>query len=87
MRACKTCAKPTERLTLGPGLLAHHQAGPSGDASSETGPADVFGELDDHWGLAFASLNLGGALLLHKPRPDRGSAPDPIRRHGLHSCR
>ncbi len=24
MRACKTCAKPTERLTLGPGLLAHH---------------------------------------------------------------
>jgi hypothetical protein len=22
MRACKTCAKPTERLTLGPGLLA-----------------------------------------------------------------
>ena len=38
MRTCKTCAKPTERLTLGPGLLAHHYAGPSGDASSETGP-------------------------------------------------
>lgn len=57
---------------MGSGLLAHHQAGPSGDASSETGPADAFGELDDRWGLAFASLNLGGALLLHKPR---GSAP------------
>jgi hypothetical protein len=38
MRTCKTCAKPTERLTLGPGLLAHHYASPSGDASSETGP-------------------------------------------------
>jgi tetratricopeptide (TPR) repeat protein len=27
--------------------------------------ADTFRELDDHWGLAFALLNLGGALLLH----------------------
>jgi predicted ATPase len=27
--------------------------------------ADTFRELDDQWGLAFASLNLGGALLLH----------------------
>jgi predicted ATPase len=27
--------------------------------------ADTFRELDDQWGLAFASMNLGGALLLH----------------------
>jgi tetratricopeptide (TPR) repeat protein len=27
--------------------------------------ADTFRELDDEWGIAFASLNLGGALLLH----------------------
>jgi len=27
--------------------------------------ADTFRELDDRWGLAFALLNLGGALLLH----------------------
>jgi hypothetical protein len=37
MRACKTRAKPTERLTLGPGLLAHHRAGQEMQ-SSETGP-------------------------------------------------
>ena len=28
--------------------------------------ADTFRELDDRWGLAFALLNLGGALLLHR---------------------
>ena len=27
--------------------------------------ADTFRELDDQWGLAFALLSLGGALLLH----------------------
>ena len=30
---------------MGSGLLAHHYAGPSGDESSETGPADVFAEM------------------------------------------
>jgi predicted ATPase len=30
-----------------------------------TSAADTFRELDDEWGIAFASLNLGGALLLH----------------------
>ena len=32
--------------------------------------ADSFRELDDQWGLAFASLNLGGALLLHHQYAD-----------------
>ena len=32
--------------------------------------ADTFRELDDAWGLAFASLNLGGALLLHQRYAD-----------------
>jgi predicted ATPase len=32
--------------------------------------ADIFRELDDQWGLAFASLNLGGALLLHHQYAD-----------------
>jgi tetratricopeptide (TPR) repeat protein len=31
---------------------------------------DTFRELNDAWGLAFASLNLGGALLLHQRYAD-----------------
>jgi tetratricopeptide (TPR) repeat protein len=31
---------------------------------------DTFRELDDAWGVAFASLNLGGALLLHQRYAD-----------------
>jgi predicted ester cyclase len=38
---------------------------PNGGEDLLTQAADTFRELDDQWGLAFASLNLGGALLLH----------------------
>jgi tetratricopeptide (TPR) repeat protein len=39
--------------------------GPNGGEDLLSQAADTFRELDDQWGLAFASLNLGGALLLH----------------------
>ena len=38
---------------------------PNGGQDLLAQAADAFRELDDQWGLAFASLNLGGALLLH----------------------
>jgi predicted ATPase len=38
---------------------------PNGGEDLLARAADTFRELDDQWGLAFASLNLGGALLLH----------------------
>ena len=38
---------------------------PNGGEDLLAQAADMFRELDDQWGLAFASLNLGGALLLH----------------------
>jgi predicted ATPase len=38
---------------------------PAGGEDLLTRAADTFRELDDRWGLAFALLNLGGALLLH----------------------
>ena len=38
---------------------------PNGGEDLLAQAADTFRELDDQWGLAFASLNLGGALLLH----------------------
>jgi predicted ATPase len=38
---------------------------PNGGEDLLVQAADAFRELDDQWGLAFASLNLGGALLLH----------------------
>ena len=38
---------------------------PNGGEDQLAQAADMFRELDDGWGLAFASMNLGGALLLH----------------------
>jgi tetratricopeptide (TPR) repeat protein len=38
---------------------------PNGGEDRLAQASDMFRELDDQWGLAFASLNLGGALLLH----------------------
>ena len=38
---------------------------PNGGEDLLARAADTFRELDDQWGLAFASLNLGGALLQH----------------------
>jgi predicted ATPase len=38
---------------------------PNGGEDLLARAADTFRELDDQWGLAFASLNLGGALLEH----------------------
>jgi predicted ATPase len=38
---------------------------PNGGEDLLAQAADMFRELDDQWGLAFASLNLGGSLLLH----------------------
>jgi predicted ATPase len=38
---------------------------PNGGEDLLAQAADTFRELDDQWGIAFASLNLGGALLLH----------------------
>jgi tetratricopeptide (TPR) repeat protein len=38
---------------------------PNGGEDLLVQAAETFHELDDPWGLAFASLNLGGALLLH----------------------
>ena len=38
---------------------------PNGGEDLLARAVDTFRELDDQWGLAFASLNLGGALLLH----------------------
>ena len=38
---------------------------PNGGEDLLARAAATFRELDDQWGLAFASLNLGGALLLH----------------------
>ena len=38
---------------------------PNGGEDLLVQATDAFRELDDQWGLAFASLNLGGALLLH----------------------
>jgi tetratricopeptide (TPR) repeat protein len=38
---------------------------PDGGEDLLESAADTFRNLDDQWGLAFASLNLGGALLLH----------------------
>jgi predicted ATPase len=38
---------------------------PNGGEDLLAEAADTFRELNDQWGLAFASLNLGGALLLH----------------------
>ena len=38
---------------------------PNGGEDQLARAADMFRELDDGWGLAFASMNLGGALLLH----------------------
>jgi predicted ATPase len=38
---------------------------PNGGENLLAHAADMFRELDDEWGLAFASLNLGGAQLLH----------------------
>ena len=38
---------------------------PNGGEDQLARAADMFRELDDVWGLAFASMNLGGALLLH----------------------
>ena len=38
---------------------------PNGGEDLLAQAADTFRELDDQWGLAFASLNLGGALLVH----------------------
>jgi predicted ATPase len=38
---------------------------PNGGEDLLAQAVNTFRELDDQWGLAFASLNLGGALLLH----------------------
>jgi len=38
---------------------------PNGGEDQLARAADTFRELNDQWGLAFASMNLGGALLLH----------------------
>ena len=38
---------------------------PNGGEDQLARAADTFRELDDGWGIAFALLNLGGALLLH----------------------
>jgi tetratricopeptide (TPR) repeat protein len=38
---------------------------PNGGEDQLARAAEMFRELDDGWGLAFASMNLGGALLLH----------------------
>jgi tetratricopeptide (TPR) repeat protein len=38
---------------------------PNGGEDLLAQAVDTFRELDDQWGLAFASLNLGGALLQH----------------------
>jgi tetratricopeptide (TPR) repeat protein len=38
---------------------------PNGGEDLLAHAADTFREMDDGWGLAFASLNLGGAQLLH----------------------
>jgi predicted ATPase len=45
--------------------LIHAFRDPNGGEDQLAQAADVFRELDDEWGLAFASMNLGGALLLH----------------------
>jgi predicted ATPase len=38
---------------------------PKGGEDELARAVDMFRELDDRWGLAFGSMNLGGALLLH----------------------
>jgi predicted ATPase len=45
--------------------LIHAVWDPRGGEDQLAQAADTFRELDDGWGLAFASMNLGGALLLH----------------------
>jgi predicted ATPase len=45
--------------------LIHALRDPKGGEDQLAQAADTFRELDDEWGLAFASMNLGGALLLH----------------------
>jgi hypothetical protein len=50
------------RFPLG---LIHAVRDPKGGEDQLAQAADMFRELDDEWGLAFASMNLGGALLLH----------------------
>src|SRR5215211_3199973 len=44
--------------------LIHALRDPKGGEDQLAQAADTFRELDDEWGLAFASMNLGGALLL-----------------------
>jgi predicted ATPase len=43
----------------------HAVGDPDGGEDQLAQAADTFRELDDEWGRAFASMNLGGALLLH----------------------
>ncbi len=45
--------------------VIHAVRDPNGGEDQLARAADTFRELDDGWGLAFALLNLGGALLLH----------------------
>jgi predicted ATPase len=45
--------------------LIHAVWDPRGGEDQLAQAAETFRELDDGWGLAFASMNLGGALLLH----------------------
>jgi tetratricopeptide (TPR) repeat protein len=45
--------------------LIHAVRDPNGGEDQLARAVDMFRELDDRWGLAFGSMNLGGALLLH----------------------
>jgi predicted ATPase len=45
--------------------LIHAVWDPRGGEDQLAQAAETFRELDDGWGVAFASMNLGGALLLH----------------------
>jgi tetratricopeptide (TPR) repeat protein len=51
--------------TLAPLGVIRAVRDPNGGEDLLAQAAEMFRELDDQWGLAFASLNLGGALLLH----------------------
>ncbi len=55
---------------------------PDGGEDLLESAADTFRNLDDQWGLAFASLNLGGALLLH----DRYADAIPHLEETIHLC-
>ncbi|HJV12461.1 MAG TPA: DUF4062 domain-containing protein [Propionibacteriaceae bacterium] len=50
------------RVPLG---VIHAAGNTNGGEDLLADAADTFRKLGDHWGLAFALLNLGGALLLH----------------------